>query len=131
MISSLAEFNKTLFVPERGETHVQACYNAMLNGGGHFGPFVDIQGYYTDKPRVIEDLSSHEKAQMALMGALTFPNVKKTIQKYAPTVILKLLEKACDKCCKEESCDGNTDLNLPETWALVQNLTEMHEVTYV
>eukprot|EP00435_Cladocopium_sp_Y103_P046547 s1185_g13.t1 len=128
MISSLAEFNKTLFVPERGETHVQACYNAMLNGGGHFGPFVDIQGYYTDKPRVIEDLSAHEKAQMALMGALTFDSVKKAIQKYAPTVVLKLLEKACDKCCTEESCDGVTNLNLPEALDLVQNLTKSHQL---
>jgi hypothetical protein len=131
MISSLSTFNKTLFVPERGETHVQACYNAMLNGGGHFGPFVDIQGYYTDKPRVIEDLSAHEKAQMALMGALTFDSVKKTIQKYAPTLVLKLLEKSCDKCCTEESCNGVTNLNLPEALDLVQNLTKSHQVAYI
>lgn len=132
MISSLSTFNKTLFVPERGETHVQACYNAMLNGGGHFGPFVDIQGYYTDKPRVIEDLSAHEKAQMALMGALTFDSVKKTIQKYAPTLVLKLLEKSCDKCCTEESCNGVTNLNLPEALDLVvQNLTKSPQVAYI
>lgn len=131
MISSLSTFNKTLFVPERGETHVQACYNAMLNGGGHFGPFVDIQGYYTDKPRVIEDLNAHEKAQMALMGALTFDSVKKTIQKYAPTLVLKLLEKSCDKCCTEESCNGVTNLNLPEALDLVQNLTKSHQAHQV
>lgn len=131
MISSLAEFNKTLFVPERGETHVQACYNAMLNGGGHFGPFVDIQGYYTEKPRIIEDLSAKEKAQMAIMGALTFDSVKKTIQKYAPKLILELLEKHGDKCCEGTACDGMTNLNLPEALDLVQNLTRQYQVTYV
>lgn len=43
MIRTLVEFNRTLFMPERGETDVEACYSAMLNGGGHFGPFVDIE----------------------------------------------------------------------------------------
>ena len=110
---------------------MQACYSAMLNGGGHFGPFVDIGGYYSDPPRVIEDLSAHEKAQMAVMGALTFDSVKKAIQKYAPKLILGQLEKSCDTCCKEESCDGQIE-NLPDDFAFVKNISKQQsEIAFV
>ncbi|CAJ1426803.1 unnamed protein product [Effrenium voratum] len=104
MIATLAEYNKTLFLPERGETHIQACYSAMLNGHGTFGPFVSIEGYYSDQPRMFEDLSSHEKLQMAIMGAVSLGPVKKVIQEVAPKIILKQLEKKGDVCCTEESC---------------------------
>ena len=56
---------------------------SLRNGGGHFGPFVDIAGYYSDAPRMIEDLSTGEKGQMFLMGALTLDSVKHAIQTLA------------------------------------------------
>eukprot|EP00438_Fugacium_kawagutii_P035354 Skav207503 [mRNA] locus=scaffold334:334377:335510:- [translate_table: standard] len=123
MINTLAEFNQTLFMPDRGETDVKACYSAMLNGGGHFGPFVDIEGYYTEKPRVMDDLDEHEKTQMALMSVLTFDGVKKAMQKHAPKVVLGMLEKFSDKCCDSQTCDGNNDMNLPDAIAFIKNLT--------
>lgn len=42
------------------------------------------QGYYTQKPRVMDDLDANEKMQMALMGAMTFDGLKKAMQKHAP-----------------------------------------------
>mmetsp|Transcript_10994 Transcript_10994/g.12736 ORF Transcript_10994/g.12736 Transcript_10994/m.12736 type:complete len:124 (-) Transcript_10994:32-403(-) len=110
-------------MPDRGETDVKACYSAMLNGGGHFGPFVDIEGYYTEKPRVMDDLDEHEKTQMALMSVLTFDGVKKAMQKHAPKVVLGMLEKFSDKCCDSQTCDGNNDMNLPDAIAFIKNLT--------
>jgi len=124
MINTLAEFNRTLFMPERGETNVEACYSAMLNGGGHFGPFVDIEGYYTDKPRVMDNLTEHEKTQMALMGAMTFKGVREAMQKQAGNVVLKMLEKFSDKCCESQTCNGDNDMNLPDAIAFIKNLTQ-------
>ena len=45
---------------------------------------IQRQGYYTEKPRVMDDLNEHERMQMALMGVLTFEGVKKATQKEAP-----------------------------------------------
>ena len=58
----------------------------MLNGHGTFGPFVSIEGYYSDQPRMFEDLSSHEKLQMAIMGAVSLGPVKKVRLPSLPSV---------------------------------------------
>lgn len=108
MIQTLAELNKTLFVPERGETHVEACFSMMFNGGGHFGPFVDIEGYFTEPPRTISDLSDHEKLQMALMTAATAKPVIKAVQKYGLMLGLEMLKLTGDKCCLTQKCAKQT-----------------------
>ena len=42
----------------------------MRNGGGHYGPFVYIEDYYTNAPRTFGDLSQTEQTQMYLMTAV-------------------------------------------------------------
>ncbi|CAE7803063.1 Arsb [Symbiodinium sp. CCMP2592] len=110
MIATLADFNKTLFLPERGETDVKVCYSIMLNGGGHFGPFVDIKSYYSDPPRSLDNLTKHEKLQMTAMGITEIPPVKELIQEYLPKLALTQLRKTSDKCCPEpDSCTLATE----------------------
>mmetsp|Transcript_29342 Transcript_29342/g.68075 ORF Transcript_29342/g.68075 Transcript_29342/m.68075 type:complete len:689 (+) Transcript_29342:92-2158(+) len=121
MIAALSEFNKTLFMPERGETEAEACYSIMLNGGGHFGPFVDIHSYYTEPPRSLDDLSVHEKLQMTAMGATEIPPVKDLVQKYAPKLILTQLEKTGDKCCSGDTCAKPSEHQSPDEFELVRN----------
>ena len=121
MIDTLADMNKTLFLPERGETDVKACYSIMLNGAGHFGPFVDIESYYSDAPRSLDDLSAHEKLQMTAMGITEIPPVKELIQKYVPELALSLLEKTVDKCCSGDSCTKATEPKSLDTQELVFN----------
>lgn len=124
MIKALAKQNQTLFMPERGETELKACYSMMLNGGGHFGPFVDIEGYYTNLPREMKDLSRHEKAQMALMAAVEKEPLRSFVQKAASKRILKKLELESDKCCTTVACHGNsTDAGLPDAFSFVQNVS--------
>jgi len=116
MIQTLAEFNKTLFVPERGETLLNACFSIMFNGHGHFGPFVDIEGYYSESPRTIDDLNEHEKIQMAAMTATTLKPVAKAIQELGSVLGPKWQEVSGDKCCVTDECangpsaDFSTDL---------------------
>ena len=115
MIDALSQHNQTLFIPERGETHLKACYSMMLNGGGHFGPFVDIEGYYTTPPREINDLNLREKAQMMMMAAIEKDPLRSFIQKMAAKRILKKLEETSDKCCTNTACTGNgTDPGMPD-----------------
>eukprot|EP00441_Pelagodinium_beii_P033851 CAMPEP_0197639640 /NCGR_PEP_ID=MMETSP1338-20131121/14202_1 /TAXON_ID=43686 ORGANISM="Pelagodinium beii, Strain RCC1491" /NCGR_SAMPLE_ID=MMETSP1338 /ASSEMBLY_ACC=CAM_ASM_000754 /LENGTH=679 /DNA_ID=CAMNT_0043212397 /DNA_START=62 /DNA_END=2101 /DNA_ORIENTATION=- len=104
MIQTLAEFNKTLFVPERGETHLDTCFSMMFNGGGHFGPFVDIEDYFTEAPRTVDDLDEHEKIQMAAMTATTLKPVRKAAQELGSKFALKWLEISGDKCCMTHEC---------------------------
>jgi hypothetical protein len=97
MRRELAKLNKTLFLPGRGTTHVQACYSAMFNGGGHFGPFAHIDGYYTDKPRTWANLSVSELASMAGIAAMSTPPLKKMAQAVVPSVLWQI-GKRFDKC---------------------------------
>lgn len=101
MMKELAVHNGTLFLPGRGETHLSACQSAMYNGGGHFGPFAFIDGYYTDKPRQDKDLTFHEKLQMEAMKLVS----KEFVQKAAQTVAVPVFKKASrtfDMCCEIE-----------------------------
>jgi arylsulfatase I/J len=97
MLRELSRMNTTLFEPDRGTTHVQACYSAMLNGGGHFGPFAHIEGYYTDKPRTFSELSLSEMASMAKIKVMEFNPLQK-ISQAAATPIFWEEFKFYDKC---------------------------------
>lgn len=100
MIAELARYNTTLFAPDRGDTHLTACFSAMYNGGGHFGPFKYIDGYYTDKPRVYEDLTDSEKLQMIEMASLELSPVTAAFRAdFTAKLLDKYLELATDACC--------------------------------
>eukprot|EP00413_Alexandrium_margalefii_P010937 CAMPEP_0204530748 /NCGR_PEP_ID=MMETSP0661-20131031/10787_1 /ASSEMBLY_ACC=CAM_ASM_000606 /TAXON_ID=109239 /ORGANISM="Alexandrium margalefi, Strain AMGDE01CS-322" /LENGTH=677 /DNA_ID=CAMNT_0051536853 /DNA_START=48 /DNA_END=2081 /DNA_ORIENTATION=+ len=132
MIKTLAGFNKTLFMPERGETHLKACFSIMFNGGGHFGPFVDIDGYYTDAPRTIDDLSDAERVQMALMTTASLKPVTKFLQEAGPSIALKWLEVTGDKCCATQACaNGPSEQSSPEFVDAVKHLGQGYTSTSV
>ena len=124
MIGTLADFNKTLFLPERGETDVKACYSMMLNAGGHFGPFVDIESYYTQPPRSLDNLTTYEKLQMTAMGLTEIPPIKELIQEYIPKVALGFLEKTVDKCCTNGTCSNATESESLDLTRLVLNASQ-------
>eukprot|EP00931_Biecheleriopsis_adriatica_P077520 TRINITY_DN51070_c0_g1_i1.p1 TRINITY_DN51070_c0_g1~~TRINITY_DN51070_c0_g1_i1.p1 ORF type:complete len:701 (-),score=165.81 TRINITY_DN51070_c0_g1_i1:69-2171(-) len=123
MIQTLAEFNKSLFVPERGETRVETCFSIFLNSGGHFGPFVDIEGYYTEPPRGVEDLSDEEKRSMAIMTLMSTKSVTAAVRKYGSAALGPFLRMTSDKCCLTQKCvdeaEAPTDfLEAVERWTL-------------
>ncbi|CAE7569458.1 Arsj [Symbiodinium sp. CCMP2592] len=123
MIDALSQHNQTLFIPERGETHLKACYSMMLNGGGHFGPFVNIEGYYTTPPREMNDLNLREKAQLMMMAAVEKDPLRSFVQKMAAKRILKKLEETSDKCCTNTACTGNsTDPGMPDVFTFIQSV---------
>lgn len=58
MLKTLAEMNENNYHPERGEPDMALC-NEALNHGGAYGPFVDIDGFYTndeDRPDDYDDI---------------------------------------------------------------------------
>eukprot|EP00928_Gymnodinium_smaydae_P005003 TRINITY_DN1171_c0_g4_i1.p1 TRINITY_DN1171_c0_g4~~TRINITY_DN1171_c0_g4_i1.p1 ORF type:complete len:696 (-),score=92.99 TRINITY_DN1171_c0_g4_i1:159-2246(-) len=102
MINYLSAQNHSLFMPERGETHYETCESVMLNGGGHFGPFAFADGYYTDKPRKISDLSLKEKLQLLEMRSTENMEIKELLTKYGVPVLKLYLEKFGDKCSEDD-----------------------------
>jgi len=120
MIRTLAENNQTLFLPDRGETDIQACYSVMLNGGGHFGPFAHIEGYYSDPPRATQDLTTAEHLQMAAMAAVEVEPVKHAIQRLSETVGIRWFDQHLDQCL-----GGPTLRNVTRTWPVMEQLQEI------
>jgi len=47
--AKLADLNKELFLPDRGTGKLEGCMTA-IDQAGTYGPFVDVQGYYSPLP---------------------------------------------------------------------------------
>merc|ERR1712107_847056 len=107
----LADYNKTVFLPDRGETRPDACSSIMLNGGGHFGPFVDIGDYYTIPPRTEADLSLHEKLELAEMKLVATAPATKAIQ-MSSSAISRYVEMTSDKCLAKTRSAQKKDMSI-------------------
>jgi hypothetical protein len=68
--NSLQTLNKDVFKPNRGTARVEAC-KVAIEYGRVFGPFVDLDGFYSPAP---ERSLTQKIDDAALMGALSFVN---------------------------------------------------------
>jgi len=85
--ADLRNFNSGIFDPNRGSPVMEACWAAM-KVGGFYGPFVDVDGFYSPvhlTPKQIED-NRIAKQDLEYVEHVLLPNRTKQIQWFDKTV---------------------------------------------
>ncbi|GMH93176.1 hypothetical protein TrVE_jg9564 [Triparma verrucosa] len=103
---------KTLFVPDRGVEDHMACQHSASVNGGFYGPWLEVEGYYTGPFR---KLSLKQKlfveAYDEFLEVLSHPRIEEEVykitQKIYPKFLVGPLEKSFD-CCMVEGVVENT-----------------------
>jgi len=99
----LENFNRNIFRPERGIGATAACVQVLRNGG-FLGPFVDVDGWYSEPPHrdpreMVKDMAKDIAFHIAGTG------ITKAIVADAGRVILPLLAKRgrSDECLTQST----------------------------
>jgi len=100
----LSQMNELLFLPQRGKSQLKACLRAVDNGG-YYGPFVDVDNWYTPVPPAPSKRASHarQKAILYLIDnkVLEYGGValaKGVIHNFRP-----LVNSVMDKCIANQT----------------------------
>merc|ERR1712159_889088 len=94
--------NVHLFEPDRGNMSAAACI-AGVDNGGYYGPFVDIEGYYTNPPHVSPAQQARNAVEKHLYQVIAQPAVMSSISK-------SLVKKFGDTCTEHH--DGRMDADV-------------------
>mmetsp|Transcript_61810 Transcript_61810/g.171314 ORF Transcript_61810/g.171314 Transcript_61810/m.171314 type:complete len:688 (-) Transcript_61810:103-2166(-) len=66
MQATLAELNKALFAPDRGEGQLKACITA-INNGGYYGPFEHAEDWWSKPPERSPEIQQQDAKLKALL----------------------------------------------------------------
>lgn len=76
----LRELNTDFFKPDRGQDTLDACM-AFVDNGGYYGPFKDIDGWYSARPALTPKQQLADAATRAVLSALDHEAIRQSITK--------------------------------------------------
>mmetsp|Transcript_3546 Transcript_3546/g.6861 ORF Transcript_3546/g.6861 Transcript_3546/m.6861 type:complete len:664 (-) Transcript_3546:109-2100(-) len=78
----LRELNRDLFRPDRGNDTIDACM-AFIDNGGYYGPFKDVDGWYSPRPALTRKQQLADAASRAFLNALDHEVIRQRFTKIA------------------------------------------------
>lgn len=109
MQRALAELNKGIFEPHRGQMQLAACLNA-IEIGGYYGPFHATEGWYSPVPAPTASKLIKDFALLPLLHVANKPGVQSAIvEKLRPWVPEITSFAVHDKCFEHSSPDVAAD----------------------
>jgi len=101
----LQDLNRGVFAPGRGSPSLAACSTSIQNGG-FYGPFVDVEGWYSPVPAKTRMERANDlklKVELDLVNAeIIQRGLQAAGKRLFPYAAKDIIAKTLDKCLKEE-----------------------------